>query len=198
MLSPENQDNRKSIDIQGRSYDALAAIQADYARVVDNLAKAEGELLQISRLWSEAEARNAQLQQKVTHLEAEIKDLGDIIGPSSMNDDIHMFQKKLDERHREIASLTKMLKFSQHQVDNEHIQYEWMRSMTMLLLKIPKWWSMLPKRELTKKKNRRLVNSGLFDPEYYINRYPDVKNSGMDPLQHYIFHGIEESRSRCP
>lgn len=36
--------------------------------------------------------------------------------------------------------------------------------------------------------------SGLFDPEYYLNRYPDVAGSGMDPWYHYSVHGISEGR----
>jgi lipopolysaccharide biosynthesis glycosyltransferase/glycosyltransferase involved in cell wall biosynthesis/acetyltransferase-like isoleucine patch superfamily enzyme len=34
----------------------------------------------------------------------------------------------------------------------------------------------------------------LFDEEYYLSKYPDVKYSNMDPLDHYIYHGWREKR----
>lgn len=34
----------------------------------------------------------------------------------------------------------------------------------------------------------------LFDPEYYLERYPDVRASGMDPLHHYVDFGANEGR----
>lgn len=35
-----------------------------------------------------------------------------------------------------------------------------------------------------------------FDGEKYLKRYPDVKESGMDPLLHYKLHGQKEGRER--
>lgn len=41
----------------------------------------------------------------------------------------------------------------------------------------------------------RLVrDSGLVDAAWYLQRYPDVAAAGMDPLQHYVLHGIGEGR----
>jgi hypothetical protein len=36
--------------------------------------------------------------------------------------------------------------------------------------------------------------SGLFDAEYYGERYPDVRAADIDPLTHYILHGAHEER----
>lgn len=38
--------------------------------------------------------------------------------------------------------------------------------------------------------------NNLFDDEFYLNKYPKVKASGMDPLLHYIFFGFEEEKSQ--
>ncbi|MBV1835598.1 hypothetical protein KUA02_16795, partial [Komagataeibacter pomaceti] len=40
----------------------------------------------------------------------------------------------------------------------------------------------------------RLLLEG-FDPEYYRRTYPDVAESGMDPLAHYLEYGRAEGRS---
>lgn len=39
-----------------------------------------------------------------------------------------------------------------------------------------------------------IAESGLFDSEYYLDAYSDVKDSEMDPLIHYIFHGYREGK----
>ncbi len=36
-----------------------------------------------------------------------------------------------------------------------------------------------------------LVKTGLFDREAYVARYPEVARSGLDPLHHYMRHGIQ-------
>ncbi|XYD07785.1 hypothetical protein R1A27_22270 [Methylobacterium sp. NMS12] len=33
-----------------------------------------------------------------------------------------------------------------------------------------------------------------FDPAYYLNRNPDVREAGLDPLQHFLKHGWKEGR----
>ncbi len=35
----------------------------------------------------------------------------------------------------------------------------------------------------------RILRSGLFDPDYYVDRYPAVLDSGLDPLDHYVLQG---------
>lgn len=39
---------------------------------------------------------------------------------------------------------------------------------------------------------------GHFDTDYYLNLYPDVREAGADPLQHYIDHGHNEGRDPAP
>ncbi|MEY8098802.1 glycosyltransferase 61 family protein [Falsihalocynthiibacter sp. S25ZX9] len=38
----------------------------------------------------------------------------------------------------------------------------------------------------------------LFDPEYYLRRYPDIATAGVDPLQHFLSNGENELRSPNP
>jgi len=37
-----------------------------------------------------------------------------------------------------------------------------------------------------------------FDPKFYLNKYPDVKNAGMNPLDHWQNWGFVEGRSPYP
>src|SRR4051794_39213542 len=36
--------------------------------------------------------------------------------------------------------------------------------------------------------------SDLFDPAYYLSRYPDVQEAGIDPVTHYLEFGWKEGR----
>ena len=42
-----------------------------------------------------------------------------------------------------------------------------------------------------------LKSDGRFDAEFYLKNNPDVKKSGMDPLDHYIRYGYLEKRQPC-
>jgi hypothetical protein len=35
---------------------------------------------------------------------------------------------------------------------------------------------------------------GLFDPTWYLEKYPDVKSAGVDPAEHYVRYGAREGR----
>lgn len=39
-----------------------------------------------------------------------------------------------------------------------------------------------------------LKRSACFDEKDYLNRYPDVQQSEIDPIEHFVHHGILEKR----
>jgi predicted O-methyltransferase YrrM/septal ring factor EnvC (AmiA/AmiB activator) len=41
---------------------------------------------------------------------------------------------------------------------------------------------------------RELRRTGAFDARYYLSRYVDVAEAGLDPLMHYVEHGVLEGR----
>ncbi len=45
---------------------------------------------------------------------------------------------------------------------------------------------------------RALQQSGLFDADWYLDQYPDVEASEMDPARHYILFGWKERRAPGP
>lgn len=58
------------------------------------------------------------------------------------------------------------------------------------------------KHKISNKKDARKIikaykaikKNNLFDREFYLNNYPKVKNSNMDPLLHYLFFGFKEGK----
>jgi uncharacterized protein YukE len=43
-----------------------------------------------------------------------------------------------------------------------------------------------------------IENSGLFDKTWYLQHYPDVAKSGMNPAEHYLLFGMAEMRNPGP
>lgn len=54
-----------------------------------------------------------------------------------------------------------------------------------------------PKSDLNKA-IKIIKENNLFNHEYYLNRYPDVKSDGMDPLIHFINYGYAGNRKMSP
>ncbi|MBM3595356.1 MAG: glycosyltransferase [Alphaproteobacteria bacterium] len=51
---------------------------------------------------------------------------------------------------------------------------------------------------LSDPRNRTVSPHPLFDSEFYLTAYPDVADSGMFPLVHYVMHGWREGRDPHP
>lgn len=51
---------------------------------------------------------------------------------------------------------------------------------------------------LSKEELEAIRNSGLFDAEWYLKTYPDVKALGMDPLEHFLWLGHKLRRRPSP
>lgn len=45
---------------------------------------------------------------------------------------------------------------------------------------------------------QEIRSSGLFDPAWYIEKYPDVAKAGIDPLTHFLTDGAREGRKAGP
>lgn len=70
--------------------------------------------------------------------------------------------------------------------------------------KIPTWNIILKSKgnpktiSLNTKGYKTIKENDLFDSKYYLNENPDIKDSGMDPLLHYMYHGFKEGRNPNP
>jgi hypothetical protein len=77
-------------------------------------------------------------------------------------------------------------------------EMEWLRELAMSTLEPAKhwWWRFMPDAWQQERKNNRLKRRGLFDARAYQERNPDVLAEGIDPLRHYLMHGMREGRER--
>ena len=44
------------------------------------------------------------------------------------------------------------------------------------------------------KASKKIKQLDLFDENYYLNRYPHIKNAKISPLNHYLYHGFKEKK----
>jgi hypothetical protein len=100
------------------------------------------------------------------------------------------------ERSREVALLTNLLAREEERHEELAARLTWSAAVHELLLEQPKSWSLLSAVERRRRQLLRLRSAGLFDYQAYLKRYPDVRDSGMDPLSHYLLHGLREGRLR--
>lgn len=96
---------------------------------------------------------------------------------------------------REIDRLTKLAQSKLGQSEGERSSLLWLSQLRAYEVKQPKWWALLPTSERRRRFLQRLKASGHFDYEAYNSRYPDVVAAGLDPLEHYVRHGIFEGRN---
>lgn len=105
-------------------------------------------------------------------------------------------EQKLSARFAEIARLTSMLADAGTKSAASGANAEWLRSMMQVTASFPKWWALMPQDWRRKREHARFRSSGLFDAARYLEAYPDVAENGMDPVRHYILHGLSEGRIR--
>lgn len=101
----------------------------------------------------------------------------------------------LDRLHREAAALSKSLR-EQEGIGSQKVrQLEWMRRVEeVIAASTTGWRALMPPSWRRNRQLSALRKRGLFDSSGYLQRYPDVAEAGMDPLLHYILHGMQEGR----
>jgi len=97
---------------------------------------------------------------------------------------------------QEMATITQFLRDSEQEAERNSNDLQWCRTIYATILHRPWWWGFLPRKIQYKKLLQRAERKGLFDAESYLANNPDVAATGMDPLKHYIMHGMSESRTR--
>lgn len=152
----------------------------------------------------------AELEQQLESSEAELeKKRGEFERARSENDrridELNRSLSKAQDRCREhderwaahfseTAALSRMLLEHEQCALRQTEKVRKLREIFHALAGQPRWWAILPRSRQTRMEHRRLRQLGLFDAQSYLRTNPDVAQSGMDPVFHYLFHGIDEDR----
>lgn len=102
---------------------------------------------------------------------------------------------KLETCYAELASLANSLLLAEDKLSQNQEALNWLLEVNRLTSGNPWWWKLMAAKWRRQREFRRLALLGLFDAQAYLARYPDVQEAGLDPLHHYMSHGIREISS---
>lgn len=105
-------------------------------------------------------------------------------------------EQKLAARFDELAKLATIVAKEADRANAAQLSAEWLSDVRRLEEGFPAWWTLMPQAWQARRKHRRYHGAGLFDGEAYLAMYPDVAEHKMDPIRHYILHGMAEGRIR--
>jgi hypothetical protein len=145
-----------------------------------------GQLLQErERLGTELKEQRARTETELAKLRAE-KESAD---------------RRVSERFGEIATLTRLLSDRERQVQVSDEKAARLRAISTVMLNGSASRSLknrikalLPAAIRVKAQMSRLKDAEIFDAEAYLDANSDVAEAGVDPLWHYLNHGIDEGR----
>ncbi|HLY91568.1 MAG TPA: hypothetical protein VKQ27_21475 [Acetobacteraceae bacterium] len=103
--------------------------------------------------------------------------------------------EQLDIERAENKQRIRSLRAMEGRATQKDRDLDWMRRLYQLLDKSASGWrGLLPPMMRRRRVARMLRQNGLFDADAYLAKYADVAESGMDPLRHYVLHGMAEGR----
>lgn len=105
-------------------------------------------------------------------------------------------EHRLEERTNEVATLTLLVRDLEADAAIAAENQQWLQQVALLGLSASDWSGLMPVGLRKAKLRRRLARRQLFDGAEYLRQYPDVAAEGMDPLEHYLLHGMLEGRQR--
>lgn len=166
----ERQEKRQLLEQMEELKSSNDALHDQYEKSGERWNVSQSELVTISRI----------LQQR----EAELAAAGNTRERSNST-----------EQANEVRILSNLLREKEADADHRAAQLAWLQKVSAVVTGYPRWWALAPRHWREKWQRGRLSRRGLFDAEAYLSRYPDVVSSDLDPLRHYIIHGMGENRT---
>lgn len=162
------------------------------AKLEAQLQTRTSEVAELTDALRSVERERAGLQETLQQMETDTAARSTKI--AELTNSLEETSEKLTARHSEIARLTVMLAERGTEAGEALTRTEWLRKMVMASQDMPTWWKILPSGWRRKKEHAYLARQGLFNAGSYLEIYPDVAQDGMDPVRHYIVHGLDEGR----
>lgn len=172
-------------------------LQAERARVAERV----DEIAGLTRMLREAQEAEGRLSEAEAARRKEAERADRLAG--ELETEKRAGENRLSERFREIAVMTRLLDEKENAARLSEEQTEWLREVSAVLMngsgseKLKgRLAALLPAPIRLKKQKAQLKRKGIFDPDAYLAAHVDVAEAGIDPLWHYINHGMGEGRQR--
>jgi glycosyltransferase involved in cell wall biosynthesis len=151
--------------------DQLGDLQAKYSQAIRQLGELEANLASMDQAAGEHQEQLGAVQAALQSAEQESK-----------------------EREQRIANARAAIAPEQEKGQITYSGMQWLGEAIAISRQFPKWWALLPSRSRRQRELEHLGRIGFFDAGEYLAMYPDVVDAGIDPLEHFIRHGIFEGR----
>ena len=179
-----------------RDGEMRAHLEASVKIAEDRLDEHFGETARLSQIVFEKDAALAQAQTDLHSVREQAKDQARraVELNTATAEALTAAERRIVEHHDEIAFLSGLARDKEAAFAIEEAKRAWLIKVVAMRAKLPGWWGLMPRQWRLRQEHRRLLRRGLFDVSAYLERYPDVAIEGIDPVHHYILHGIDENR----
>lgn len=196
-LAGERQAAEKLASEQKRQADdalnKLASRDAAVQRLSDKIGHAIAGRRMVEKQLDEVRSALAEAQMEASRARSDLQSAQS--ERSRFTSDLQTAQSSIKSRFQELAALTKLLEKAERNRSLVVDQRAWLVEAYTMLAKRPWWWALMPSQWGKRREYDRLRRKKLFDADRYLELYPDVAAEGMDPVRHYIMHGMMEGRT---
>lgn len=163
-----------------------------------SLQRRDAEIAQLRKRAESALSEKAAAAKQLVALEKDMTDRirllkGEI---SHLSDEDARQRKEVDRHVASLAQLGDLL--IEASIDKENLENKRRTEMALrmfLYMHSKKRLAPLRYKISTRKAIKALRNCEEFDSDWYLAQYPDVRQSGIDPVEHYYFSGVFEGRN---
>jgi len=180
-----------------RAHDAHARVSGERLAHIEVLTKDHDEQVRLAN-ERQSQLEQTKAEQETTHRETAQENellLQQLLqGQEELEHYFLKCQELTDERHRELQAK-----------DGETDKPRQREKVTQMLSWNRAAQSIARLFKYTNKERKKILKqvdllkaSGLFDEAWYLSAYPDVASAGIDPVKHYLSHGVAEGRNPSP
>jgi Methyltransferase domain len=176
-----------------RSQEQLAALKVEWD---SKIAAQDAALQSQSNALEAAQAQHGALSEELEHARRHSAEQITVLERER-----DALQANVDERFRELAHLAQIFMHKDMAIEDSRAAAARMKTSASWKVTKPLRWfgnTFGPGAKEKKRLQRQcslLTESGLFDAAWYSTTYPDVVQSGLDPVEHYLRHGAREGRN---
>ncbi|RRS33632.1 MAG: hypothetical protein NV67_15735 [Gammaproteobacteria bacterium (ex Lamellibrachia satsuma)] len=199
QLQQELDQTRKDFQAEEKIRKGLAGEQQKLQSQIEQLTKERGEQ---AKLATERQSELTQIKQTQERLAAannktEQENELLLLQLHQVQEELEYYFNKYLERVRELEEQNKAeFSGSEEQGESEKSKPAKTSKITTPIRALAKPFRLSNK---VRKREKMLVNllkdSGLFDESWYLSKYPDVAEAGIDPIHHYLRYGASEGRN---
>ena len=154
---------------------------------------------QIENTEQDLQSKSIEIQEDMKWMKENIRVLNELVSENRSRTEEN--RKMIKLQSFELSQIKNQLEGFQHisqQAEDDHLRLK------KVFLTIYKELGMKKRQNLCWKLNfklrfpklrNKIKGAHVFDVQYYLESYPDVKRSGMDPIYHYLVFGAYEGRN---